>query len=192
MQPVVPFVNIWNSFVVSRDHLLPRQHIERSHILRPSTLPSSFPPPLLLFPPHIPKRLLSYPVPGEAVVRNGIGASKRQYGVLDPLHAVEIEASSTGLVDRVNRDFAQDLIDAAERDEDLLNGDASEETGLEGDVGDVGGLIQPGLRDDVVGLLQLVVDVELEGGGGIGWFRSNEESVVISVWMLGTGVEGKV
>ena len=157
----------------SRNNLLPRQHIERSHVLLPASVPPRFPPPLLLFPPHISKRLLSYPVPGEAVVRNGVGASKRQYGVLDPLHTVEIQASSTGLVDWVDRDLAQNLIDASERHEDLLNGDAGEKAWLQGDVGDVRGLIQPRLRDDVVGLLQLVVDVELESSGGIGWFWSN-------------------
>ena len=92
----------------------------------------------------------------------------------------------------MNRDVAQDLVDAAEGDEDLLDGDASEETGFQGDVGDVGGFVQPGLRDDVVGLLQLVVDVELEGGGGVGRFGSDEEGVVIRVWVLGTGVEGEV
>ena len=83
-------------------------------------------------------------------------------------------------------------MDAAQRDEDLLDGDAGEETGLQGEVGDVGGLVPPGLGDDVVGLLQLVVDVELEGGRGVGRFGSDEEGVVISVWILGTGVEREV
>ena len=40
--------------------------------------------------------------------------------------------------------------------------------------------------------MKFIVDMEFEGGGGIGWLRSNEESVVICIWMFGTGVEGKV
>ena len=89
-------------------------------------------------------------------------------------------------------DLTQDLIDAFKRHEYLLDSDTSEKTWLQRDVRNIDSLIQPGLGYDVVCLLEFVVDVELEGGRGIQRFWSNEESVVISVWMLRTGVERKV
>ena len=92
----------------------------------------------------------------------------------------------------MDRDFAQDLIDTPQRHEDFLNDNASEKAWLQRDVGNVDSLIEPGLRNDVLCLLKFVVDVKFEGGGGIWWFGSNEESVMVRIWIIGTGVESEV